>query len=85
MLPDLKKEAVKQVHLAFLLDEISEKENITVNEQDMQAEIKAIADRFKQPQEVVEKYYTQHPDALESVKDQVQNKKTMDFIKNNAK
>lgn len=85
MLPDLKKEAEKQVHLAFLLDEISEKENITVNEEDMQAEIKAIADRFKQPQEVVEKYYTQHPDALESVKDQVQNKKTMDFIKNNAK
>lgn len=85
MLPELKKEAEKQVHLAFLLDEISEKENIAVNEEDMQAEIKAIADRFKQPQEVVENYYTQHPEALESVKDQVQNKKTMDFIKNNAK
>lgn len=82
---DVQKEAEHQVHVAFLLDEIANKENIQVTEEDMAAQIEKVAEKYRQPLETVQKYYTESPEALENIRDEVRSKKTIDFIKQNAK
>ena len=82
---NLRPVAERQIHVAFLLDEIAAKENITVNEEDVKQHLAKIAERFKQPLESVEKYYNDSPDALDTLRDQIRNEKTIDFIKQNAK
>lgn len=78
-------EAERQVHLAFLLDEIAKAESISLNEEDVEGKIKSLAERFKQPPDVIKKYYSENPDALEGLGDQIRNEKTIEFIKQNAK
>lgn len=78
-------EAEKQVHLAFLLDEIAEKEGIQVTDEDVKKKFQSMADRFRQPLENIEKYYADHEDALDGLKDQIRNEKTIEFIKQNSK
>ncbi|HTL47198.1 MAG TPA: trigger factor [Verrucomicrobiae bacterium] len=81
----LRPEAERQLQIAFLLDEIATKENITVSEEDLKKHFAKVAERFKQPVDAVEKYYNGSPEALDSVRDQLRNEKTIDFIKQNAK
>lgn len=78
-------EAERQVHVAFLLEEIAAKENITVEDADLKKHFERIAERFRQPVETVEKYYHGREDAIESLKDQIRSEKTVEFIKQNAK
>lgn len=78
-------EAERQVHVAFLLEEIAAKENITVEDADLKKHFERIAERFRQPVETVEKYYQGREDAIESLKDQIRSEKTVEFIKQNAK
>lgn len=78
-------EAERQVHVAFLLEEIAEKESITVEEEDLKKHFQRIAERFRQPVETVEKYYQGREDAIEALKDQIRSEKTVEFIKQNAK
>lgn len=81
MMPQLEEEARKQVHLAFLLDEIAEKENIQVGPEDLKAYYQRIADRFRQKVEDVEKYYLGHEEALETAQDQIRSEKAIDWLK----
>lgn len=78
-------EAERQVHVAFLLEEIAAAENITVQDEDLKKHFERIAERFRQPVETVEKYYQGREDAIESLKDQIRSEKTVEFIKQNAK
>jgi trigger factor len=77
------KEAAKQVHLAFLLDEIAVKENLTASEEDVKKKYEILAGRFRQPVESIEKYYQGHEDARESICDQIRNEKAIEFLKKN--
>ena len=78
-------EAEKQIHIAFLLDEIAQKEGIEVADEDVKKKFEALAARFRQPVEEIEKYYRGHHEALDSLRDQIRNEKTIEFIKTNAK
>ncbi|MDP3920205.1 MAG: trigger factor [Candidatus Omnitrophota bacterium] len=78
-------EAKRQVHLAFLLDEIAKQQNIIVGEVDLKAKYASVAARVGQPVEAVEKYYTEHEEARDGLSDQIRNEKTIQLIKDNAK
>ncbi len=83
--PKFEAEAARQIHLAFLLDEIANQEKITVTEEDFKKRFERIAHEVRQPLENVERYYAQHEEAKEALQDQIRNEKAIDFIKKNAK
>jgi trigger factor len=77
------KEALRQVHLAFLLDEIAVKENLTATEEDLKKKFEILTERFRQPLETIEKYYREHEEAKESLCDQIRSEKAIEFLKRN--
>ena len=82
---DLEPEARRQVHLAFLLDEISAKENFKISEEEIKERYQKIAEQVRQPLESVRKYYAEHEDALAALRDQIRSEKAITFIKDKAK
>lgn len=78
-------EARRQVHVAFLLDEIAQREKIEVSEQEMGERIMQIAEHARQSASDVQKYYGEHEEAREALTDQIRNEKTIEFIKQSAK
>ena len=78
-------EAKKQVHLAFLLDEIAIQENIRVEDSDLNERFEQMAVRVKQPVEKVREFYQTNENARESLAEQVRNEKTISYIKQHAK
>ncbi len=82
---ELEPEARRQVHVAFLLDEISNRENLEVKAEDLKARYEIIASQVRQPVEAVEKYYAENEDAADSLRDQIRSEKAIDFLKKNAK
>lgn len=85
MRPDFEKEARRQIHLAFLLDEVANKENIQVTEEELKERYQTISSEVRQPAEVVEKYYADNEDAREALRDQVRSEKAIQFLKDNVK
>ncbi len=85
LMKDLEPEARRQVHLAFLLDEISAKENFKISEEEIKVRYQKIAEQVRQPLESVQKYYAEHEDAVEALRDQIRSEKAIAFIKNKAK
>ena len=61
------------------------RENVTVTEEEIKQRYQRIAHEVRQPVEAVEKYYSQHEEAQESLRDQIRNGKAIEFIKKNAK
>ncbi len=78
-------EARRQIHLAFLLDEIAEAQGIKAEEADLQKRYEALSKQYRQPKEAVEKYYREHREAVDGLMDQVRNEKVIEFLKQNAK
>lgn len=81
----LKQEAEREVRLSFLLDEVAKKEKLGLNDSDLQAKYKEIAQRHRQSEEAVRKYYEEHPEARESLGTQILNEKVIELVKQNAK
>ncbi len=82
---DMAGEARRQIHLAFLLDEIADRENLSVSEEDIKAKYVWLAARFRQKPEDVEQYYSGREDALEGLKEQIRSEKAIDYVKKNTK
>lgn len=82
---EFEKEARRQVHLAFLLEEVAEKENIQVTDEDLKARYQKVADEVRQPLEAVEAYYKEHEEHRESLREQIRSEKAIEFIKQNSK
>ncbi len=82
---ELGAEARRQVHVAFLLDEIAEREKIEVKQEDLTARFEMIATQVRQPVETVQKYYSENEEALEGLNDQLRNEKAIEYLKKNAK
>ena len=82
---ELAPEARRQVHVAFLLDEIAVKENLTASEEDLKLRFNRIAAQVRQPVEKVEHYYRHDEEGLESLRDQIRSEKAVEFIKRHAK
>lgn len=83
--PEFEKEARRQIHLAFLLEEVAQKENIQVLQEDVKARFQKIAEEVRQPLEAVEKYYAGNAESMESLKEQIRTEKAIQFIKDHAK
>ena len=82
---ELEPEARRQVHLAFLLDQIAIEQNFTAGEEDFRAKFAEIASEMRRSAEEVEKYYREHEDALESLAEQIRSQKALQYVKENAK
>ncbi len=82
---ELEPEARRQVHVAFLLDEIADREKIEVSEQDVKSKFEEIAAQANQPFEAVAKYYMEKEDSLDVLREQIRNEKTIDYLKRSAK
>jgi len=85
IMPEIEKEARRQVQIAFLLDEIAQREKLTVGEEDLKKRYEILAQRAKRSAEEVEKFYQENERYRESLLDQIQSEKAIDYIKNNAK
>jgi len=85
MQKEFETEAKRQIHVAFLLDEIAEAQGIKSEEADLVKKYEALSLQYRQPQETIEKYYKEHKEARETLLDQVRNEKVIDFLKQNAK
>lgn len=81
----LEAEAKRQIHLAFLLDEIAVTENLSVAEEDLKKKFEQVAARVQQPLDQIEKFYASNQGAREALEDQIRNEKSIQFIKDNAK
>ena len=78
-------EARRQVHIAFLLDEIADTQGIKAEESDLGAKYESLGGQYRQPKETIETYYKEHKEARETLLDQVRNEKVIEFLKKNAK
>lgn len=85
MAKELMPEAARQVHLAFLLDEIAEQQKVDVSAEDLKKKYEQVAARFRRPVEEVEKYYSGNEEALDNIREQVRSEKAVEYIKQNAK
>ncbi len=82
---DFESEARRQVHLAFLLEKIAGQENLQVSEEDLEQRYRQLAQQHGQPLEAVEKYYAEHPAAVQTLQDQIRNEKAIELVKRSAK
>lgn len=82
---DLEDEAKRQVHIAFLLDEISTKENLAALEEDFEKRYQDVAAQVHQEADLVRKYYTENHDARHSLEEQIRSEKAIQYLKTNAK
>ncbi|MGD2278694.1 MAG: trigger factor [Candidatus Omnitrophota bacterium] len=80
---NLKKDAENKVRLYFILDSIANAEKITVEDEEVENWIKALADSYKQPFENVKKYY-EEKNLLPGLKEQLREDKTLDFLLSEA-
>ena len=78
-------EARRQIHIAFLLDEIADTQGIKTEETDLGTKYEALSQQYRQPKETIEKYYKEHKEARETLLDQVRNEKVIEFLKQHAK
>ena len=85
MLKEFEGEARRQIHVAFLLDEIADTQGIKSEDADLVKKYEALSLQFRQPKETIEKYYKEHKEAQETLLDQVRNEKVIEFLKQNAK
>jgi len=64
---------------------LAEAQSIKSEEADLGKKYEALSLQFRQPKETIEKYYTEHQEARETLLDQVRNEKVIEFLKQNAK
>ncbi|MFH1847532.1 MAG: trigger factor [Candidatus Omnitrophota bacterium] len=75
----LRKEAENKVKLYFILDNIADKEKITVSEAEVDEWIKALAESYGQDVQAVKKYYKEH-NLIDGLMEQLREEKTLDFL-----
>jgi trigger factor len=85
MAKEFESEARRQIHVAFLLDEIADTQAIKSEEADLAGKYELLSQQYRQPKETIEKYYAGKKEARETLLDQIRNEKTIEFLKKNAK
>lgn len=78
-----KNDAVRQVRLLFLLDEIATVEKIDVNDEDVKQAYKSISARDEKTEVQVKDYYEKE-DMVDSLKEKLREGKTIKFLMENA-
>jgi trigger factor len=80
---DQQKQAERDVKGSLILDYISNKENIRVTDDDIEAEIEKIAAETQRPKEKVREVLGKDS-GLDRLAEQIRNKKTLDFLQGRA-
>jgi trigger factor len=80
---DQEQQAKRDVKGSLILEYISDKENITVTEQEMENEIDKIATETNRPKEKVKEVLSRDS-GLDRLRGQIRNKKTLDFLQEKA-
>jgi len=78
------KQAMREVKGSLILDYISNRENIRVTDEDVEAEIAKIAAETQRPKEKVREVLGKDS-GLDRLAEQIQNKKTLDFLQERAR
>jgi len=81
---DQQQQAVRDVKGSLILEYISDKENIAVSDEEIQAEIEKIAAETNRPLEKVREVLSRDS-GLERLRGQIRNKKTLDLLQENAR
>ena len=81
---DQHKQAIHDVKGSLLLDYVSDKENIGVTDEEVAAEISRIATETNRPKEKVKEVLSRES-GIDRLKDQIRNRKTMDFLREQAR
>ena len=81
---DQHQQAIRDVKGSLILDYISEKENITVNDEELDAEIEKIAAETNRPKEKVKEILSRDS-GLGRIRGQIRNKKTLDLLQQKAR
>jgi trigger factor len=79
LVEDLKPIAQKNVHMALIVEKITEAEKIESQEADLDAYYAKIAQGANQPAEMVKRYLQQQGN-IEGIKDWIRYEKTLDFL-----
>jgi trigger factor len=79
-----KNDAVRQVRLIFILDEIATREHVKVAEDDLNGAYKAMAAQSGKTEEEVRAYY-ETQDLVDSLADKIREGKTIRFLLDSAK
>jgi trigger factor len=80
---DQRQQAVRDVKSALILDYIAGQEKIDVSDPEVEEEIDRIANDTQKPREKVKEVFSRDS-GLARLKDQIQNKKTLDFLQSRA-
>jgi trigger factor len=81
---DQLQQAIRDVKGSLILDHISEKENVSVADEELEAEIEKIAMETGRPKEKVREVLSRDS-ALERLRGQIRNKKTLDLLQSKAR
>ncbi|MBI4971485.1 MAG: trigger factor [Candidatus Omnitrophica bacterium] len=76
-------EAEKQVRLSFILDKIAQKENVQINQQDLNERFDRMARQYHAPIDKIKEHF-QKEENFESLIEQIINEKVFKLIKDNA-
>jgi trigger factor len=81
---DQQQQAIRDVKGSLILDHISEKENIRVDDQELETEVEKIAAETNRPKEKVKEVLSRES-GLERLRGQIRNKKTLDVLEGKAR
>jgi trigger factor len=81
---DQQQQAIRDVKGSLILDHISEKENIRVDDQELETEVEKIAAETNRPKEKVKEVLSRES-GLERLRGQIRNKKTLDVLEAKAR
>ena len=78
-----KDDALKQVRLLFVLDEIAREEKIEVSAEDLDNAYKSISAQTDKPEEEIRSYY-EREDLVDNIREKIREEKTIQFLIKNA-
>jgi trigger factor len=81
---DQQQQAMRDVKGSLILEYISDKENIQVTDEEVEAEVEKIATETKSPREKVREVLTRD-NGLDRLQGQIRNKKTLDLLQDRAR
>ncbi|MFT6077707.1 MAG: trigger factor, partial [Rickettsiales bacterium] len=79
-----RKLAARMIRSGIILSELSAKNKINVSNDDLMAEVNKKARQFPGQEQMVAEYYQKNPEAIQGLRGQVLEEKTIDFILENA-
>lgn len=82
--PEFSKQAQSNVKLFFLFEEISKSENIEISDEDIDAELKKMAEKSPQSYDEIKAYYKKHSN-IEDLKYKIKEDRIYDLLMSKAK